>query len=167
MFENNLLGSFRNDKSLQNIFVRSKLYKDHEIPGSFTCNRSRCSTCEYISSITCIQGPFGTFKITRSFSCVSTGIIYCIFCSKCNIIYIGETGRRLADRTREHLADIRHNRYNKSEVARHFNLSDHSVINFNVCGLTYCANTVERKIKESNIIRKLGCMVPLGLNKEE
>ena len=67
----------------------------------------------------------------------------------------------------QHLADIRHNRYNKSEVARHFNLNDHSVLNFNVCGLTYCANTVERKIKESNIIGKLGCMVPLGLNKVE
>ena len=67
MFENNLLGSFRDDKSLRNIFVRSKLYKEHKIPGSFTCNRSRCSTCEYISSITCIQRPFGTFQITRSF----------------------------------------------------------------------------------------------------
>jgi hypothetical protein len=167
LFEDNLLGAFRNDKSLSNTLVKSKLNCENEIPGSFACHRSRCNTCEHISSTTIIQGPFGNFEITRSFSCVSKGVVYCIFCTKCNAIYVGETGRRLADRTREHLNDISHNRYNKSDVARHFNLSNHSLHDFNVCGLVYCNNTSDRKSIESNIIKKLGTFIPLGLNQQE
>jgi hypothetical protein len=65
------------------------------------------------------------------------------------------------------LYDIRTKKVNKSEVAAHFNLIDHSVDDFNVCGLLNCANITERKLKESNLIHKLGTLVPLGLNREE
>ena len=35
--------------------------------------------------------------------------IYCITCTLCNKLYIGETGRRLGDRFREHLCDVEKN----------------------------------------------------------
>ena len=45
----------------------------------------------------------------------------------CKKIYIGETGRRLADRFREHLRDAEQNNTDASKpVARHFNLPNHS-----------------------------------------
>ena len=75
----------------------------HEIPGTFRCNRTICNTCQFVSCRTSIDTPFRSFSISRSFSCVSENIVYCIFCSKCNIYYVGETGRRLGDRFREHL----------------------------------------------------------------
>ena len=81
--------------------------------------------------------------------------------------YVGETGRRLGDRFREHLSDIKNKRVAKSDVAKHFNLNSHSIGDVNVCGLLYCNNTTERKQKEMNIIRNLGTLKPLGLNKEE
>ena len=95
MFENNFIGSFCNEKSLSNHV--------HEIPGTFRCNRTICNTCQFVSCRTSIDTPFRSFSISRSFSCVSENIVYCIFCSKCNIYYVGETGRRLGDRFREHL----------------------------------------------------------------
>ena len=42
-------------------------------------------------------------------------------------LYIGETGRRLGDRFREHLRDVEKNDKDASKpVARHFNLPNHS-----------------------------------------
>ena len=40
-------------------------------------------------------------KITDRFTCTSANVIYCITCTLCNKLYIGETGRRLGDRFRE------------------------------------------------------------------
>ena len=167
MFENNFIRSFCNEKSLSNHLVKSKLNHVHEIPGTFRCNRTICNTCQFVSCRTSIDTPFCSFSIPRSFSCVSENIVYCIFCSKCNIYYVGETGRRLGDRFREHLSDIKNKRVAKSDVAKHFNLNSHSIEDVNVCGLLYCTNTTERKQKEMNLIRNLGTLKPLGLNKEE
>ena len=58
-------------------------------------------------------------------------------CTLCKKIYIGETGRRLADRFRERLRDIEKNDTDASKpVARHFNLPNHSQHNMTICGLT-------------------------------
>ena len=54
-------------------------------------------------------------------------VIYCITCTLCKKIYIRETGRRPADRFREHLRDTEQNNTDASKpVARHFNLPNHS-----------------------------------------
>ena len=39
-------------------------------------------------------------------------LFYCIKCSRCNNLYIGETGRRFGDRIRDHLYDVRKNDFN-------------------------------------------------------
>ena len=62
-------------------------------------------------------------KITDRFTCTSANVIYCITCTLCNKLYIGETGRRLGDRFGEHLCDVEKNDKDASKpVARHFNL---------------------------------------------
>ena len=48
-------------------------------------------------SATLIEGPNGSFNVTQPFTCISENIVYGIICKRCSIIYIGETGRRLAD----------------------------------------------------------------------
>ena len=77
-------------------------------------------------------------------------VIYCITCITCTLckkIYIGETGRRLVDRFREHLRDTEQNNTEASKpVARHFNLSNHSHHNMTICGLSlHHRNTESRK----------------------
>ena len=54
-------------------------------------------------------GSNRSVKVTDHFTCISTNVIYCITCSLCKKVYIGETGRKLAERFREHLRDVEKN----------------------------------------------------------
>ena len=56
-----------------------------------------------------LRAPSLTRNIMDHFNSTTSNIIYCIQCSNCNKLYIGETGRRLGDRTRDHLYVKRHN----------------------------------------------------------
>ena len=69
--------------------------------GTFSCSRARIYTCSFLNSATSISGPKSNFVIRYNFKCTSSNIIYCISCSKCCKLYIGETGRRLSDRFAE------------------------------------------------------------------
>ena len=81
-------------------------------------------------------GTQRSIKITDHFTCTSADVIFCITCTYCNKLYIGETGRRLGDRFREHLRDVERNGKDSSKpVARHFNLPNHSKQRMAVCGL--------------------------------
>ena len=93
-------------------------------------------------------------------------VIYCITCTLCKKIYIGETGRRLADRFREHLRDAEQNNTDASKpVARHFNLPNHSHHNMTICGLyLHHGNTESRKNLEQKLIFQLGTLSPHGIN---
>ena len=69
--------------------------------------------------------------------------ITCTFCKK---LYIGETGRRLGDRFREHLCDIEKDDKDASKpVAQHFNLPQHSKSHMAICGLLLLNGCTERR----------------------
>ena len=89
--------SFKRDKNIGNFLVRSVLKSDDQ-PGTFKCARKRCNTCPFIHNADKITGPKRSIKITDRFTCTSANVIYCITCTLCKKIYIGETGRRLGDR---------------------------------------------------------------------
>ena len=157
--------SFKRDKNLGNFLVRSA-FKLNNQPGTFTCKRTRCKTCPFISNTVKISGPNRSVKVTDHFTCISTNVIYCITCTLCKKIYIGETGRRLADRFREHLRDAEQNNTDASKpVARHFNLPNHSHHNMTICGLSlHQGNTESRKTLEQKLIFQLGTLSPHGIN---
>ena len=108
------------------------------------------------------QLRFATFWLhyicvcSHAFDCLTENfllnVIYCITCTLCKKIYIGETGGRLADRFREHLRDVEKNNTDTSKpVARHFNLPNHSHHNMTICGLSlHHGNTERRKSLEQN-----------------
>ena len=97
-------------------------------------------------------------KIRRC-SVHSRNVIYCIRCTACNQLYIGEKGRRLGDRFREHLLDVKNNSQDVSKpVARHFNQPGHSHNNMKIFGLSlHQGNTESRKCTEQRLIFKIGC----------
>ena len=107
--------SFKRDKNLGNFLLRSA-FKFNNQPGTFTCKRTRCKTCPFISNTVKISRPNRSVKVTDHFTYISTNVIYCITCTLCKKIYIGETGRRLADRFREHLRDATQIRPNQSRA---------------------------------------------------
>ena len=60
------------------------------------------------------------FIIRHYFTCTFSKITYCVSCSTCCKIYIGETGRRLSDRFPEQLHSVKSNDVDKP--VSHFNL---------------------------------------------
>ena len=106
--------------------VRSS-FQTNDHSGTFKCACSRCNTCPFIHNVEKISGPKRSIKIIDHFTCTCANVIYCITCTYCNKLYIGETGRRLGDRFREHLRDVERNDKDASKLAaRHFNLSNRS-----------------------------------------
>ena len=167
LFKEPPIVAYKRDANLSNILVSSSLknkIQDPKIPGTFTCDRNVCKTCPHTSNKTTIQGPKGLFHIKNHFTCTSTGVVYAITCTKCGDIYIGETERKLGDRFREHLYFVNKQFINKSLVAQHFNLPDHSYTDMEISGLLYTDNDKYRKIVEKRIIRQLGTTYPLGMN---
>ena len=128
--------SFKRGKNVGNFLVRSAI-KTNEQPGTSKCARSGCKTCPFTLNTSKISGPKRSPKITDLFTYTSANVIYCITCTLCNKLYIGETGRRLGDRFREHLLDDEKNDKDASKpVARHFNLPSHSKQHMAICGLS-------------------------------
>ena len=97
IFLNPPLVSFKRDWNLRNSLVRSSLPSNLE-PGTFNCSRKVCNTCPFINSKTHIQGPKRLYQVNDHFDCTTSNIIYCITCTLCNKLYIGESGRKIGDR---------------------------------------------------------------------
>jgi len=112
-------------------------------------------------------GPKRSIKITDHFTCSSANVIYCITCTLCKKLYIGETGRRLCDRLREHLRDVeKDNKAASKRVARHFNLPNHSKQHMTVCSLSlHLGSTAEsRKTLKQRFIFQIGTLNPHSIN---
>ena len=165
IFTVNPLISFRRNKNMRDNLVRSALRQNLPAPaGTFSCSRARCYTCSFLNSATSISGPKSNFVIRHNFTCTSSNIIYCISCSKCCKLYIGEMGRRLCDRFAEHLRSVRNNDVDKP-VARHFNAANHSISDMKICAISpISGGNDSRKRHEKRLIFKIGIIHPHGLN---
>ena len=96
--------AYRRDQNLRNILVHTSASNQATaLSGSPPCRRPRCRTWNYISNDTTLHGPKCSINIKESFTCDSSGLVYCISCRRCPAIYIGETGRTLRERFEEHL----------------------------------------------------------------
>ena len=87
--------------------------------GTFPYGRSRCNTCAHTNASPTINTPGKHITINSKYTCASYNVVYLIRCRTCNKIYIGETGRRLGDRLREHLRSTRQTNTHLP-IGRHF-----------------------------------------------
>ncbi len=152
-FSNNPLVSFRHSKNIQETLVHSNLHQESSpLSGTFPCGVAQCKTCKF---------KF-TYNIKHKFTCTSTHLTYCIFCSRCGMLYIGETGRQL--RFREHRRAVSANDANQP-VARHFNSGSHCISDMKIRALCPISGSNDsRKRQEMRLIFKLGTIHPLGIN---
>ena len=92
---------------------------------------------------------------------------YCITCTLCNKLYIGETGRRLGHRFCKHLCDVEKNHKNAFKpVACHFNLPNHSKQHMAICGLFLHQGTTEsRKNLKQKFVFQIGTLNAQHINK--
>ena len=149
--------SFKRDKNIGNFLVR-RASQTSEQPGTLKYARARCKTCPFICNVEKYSGPKQ-----------SINVIYCIIitCTLCKKLYIDETGRRVGDRSREHLRDVEKDDRNASKpVARQFNLPNHSKQHIAVCGLSlHQGSTESRKTLEQKFIFQIGTRNPHDINK--
>ena len=163
---NSVFVAFKREKNLRDCFIRSKLYRDDntvKTPGTTSCHRPRCNTCNHVTLGNTIRGPLRNWNVLGSYTCISSNVIYTITCTRCEKNYFGETMRRLADRFTEHLRSIKLN-FPGLPVAAHFNSSGHSIFNAKVSVVTSCINDTNRKTEEESLIHNLGTLEPRGMN---
>ena len=77
-----------------------------------------------------------------------TGVVYRIKCESCDQFYVGETGRALNTRVKEHKDAIRLGNYDKSALAAHWYATGHS-IDWDPVILDQERHFNSRKIKEA------------------
>ena len=68
-------------------------------PRTLNCACAWCKTCQFIYNVEKISRPKRSIKITDHFTCTSANIIYCITCTLCKKLYIGETTLEVNDCT--------------------------------------------------------------------
>ena len=111
--------------------------------------------------------PKGQVNATGHYSCITDNEVYCLACTKCpSTVYIGQTGRRLANRFREHRRDIINGR-NDLPVPAYFNQENHTLKDLKVAVLRAgLANQEYQKKREMRFIFKYGTVSPSGLNQD-
>ena len=120
----------------------------------------------YIERTEKILWPKRSIKIADHFTCTSANVIYCITYTLCKKLYIGETGRSLGDRFREHLRDVERDDKNASKpVSRHFNPRNRSKQHMAVFRLFLHQGSTEcRKAVEQKVSFQFGSLNPHGIN---
>jgi hypothetical protein len=174
-----LIAAYRNPKNLYQTIIRSKLNPDPEPniiprdhnPGFKQCCSTQCLTCKIHSQNTKIftsSRKNQNHTITQSLSCNTTNIIYLITCKKCNIQYVGETSRSLAQRLTDHRSNIKNKKL--TPIADHFNSREHSVNDLQAIPIEKIIyndskqNTLFRKQREQFWQNLLVTKYPSGLN---
>ena len=91
-------------------------------------------TCDFRGRTETVTSTSGSVRLKGRYDCTTASVGYVMACQRCHKLYVGETGRRLADRFGEHLRSVEG--YNQNPryqgggfpVAEHFNLLDHNKI---------------------------------------
>ena len=160
------LTAWRRDTNLNNILVHTEQRGIDNTHGSFPCDRTRCNTCPFITNTNHVFGPKNSMAVTDIFTCTTTNVVYCITCLKCGLLYVGSTIRRLGDRFAEHLRLTRQNNH-CYPVSVHFNTNDHSVSDMSISGIYRVSGNEDLlRLKEEEIIFRLGTFEPNGINKQ-
>ena len=168
IFRHPPLVAFRRDRNIKDILVHKKhnntFYKKEN--GCRFCGQN-CALCKHLIETDTFFGTDGKeYKIKGQINCKTVGIIYSIFCKKCQKVnYVGQTGDTFYQRM---LLDFSMIRTKKTEtVAKHFYTEGHSLEDFSVTGIEKVyGDETYRKVRESFWIKKLRTLSPDGLNRQ-
>eukprot|EP00061_Rhincodon_typus_P007368 g28995.t1 len=87
------------------------------------------------------------------YTCTSTNVVYCIRCSRCGLLYNGETNQNLGD---PFVLRSVHNKRQHLPVANHFNSPSRSLGDMSILGLLQCHNDATQKLEEQHLIFHIG-----------
>ena len=162
-----ILRAYRRDTNLRDALVRSCLSTPtlaERDPGTFPCGRPRCVTCAHTNPSQTVETPGSQVRVHKRFTFTSTDLVYTVSCRVCHMCYIGERGRRLGDRFREHRRSVRGNM--DLPVAKHFSSAGHDTADMLVSVICagFAGNTLQRHRAEARLIFRHETMHPKGMN---
>ena len=145
---------------------------DINYPEETTQNTSyRPKNCLRFGKCTFTNTTYQCIIIPKRITCEINNIIHLITCSKCNMVYVGETYREFRKRIYEHRNSVLKPKPSRSTpVSRHFIYDKHRVSHMEFSGLELCTpkfrpnETGLRRIHELSWNFKLYSLAPLDIN---
>ena len=116
-----------------------------------SCQRQTCQVCTRVEN-GLLQCRSGANYRTRPVLCHTTGCVYALQCLWCSQVDIGQTGRELHTRIREHIRNIKIS-CTTSNFATHMN-SHNAPLNFKIFVLNYVNTKFDRLLQESSWINQ-------------
>ena len=133
--------------------------------GSSPC-RKPCITCPFMQKTDNITSwkTKKQFQIKDQYYCQTKNVIYVIYCKRCGIQYVGQSGNTFNKRFRGHLADIRQGN-NVKPVSRHFTSTNHTRDDVNAIIVAQTTDNLNVRLRtEESWIDTLNIKHPSGLN---
>ena len=148
-----VISAYRRNKNLKDMLVHSKM-------------REKVSPLqEYFTYLKFISNPrAGTSSpIDGPMTLLTANIVYGIRCRKCQVLYIGETGKALETRLKQH---IYHIKKGNQTCLLYTHYIQHTLENLQIFGVESNFNwsSTKRKYTENKWIRQLKTIEPQGLN---
>ena len=110
------LVAYRRGENLMDMFVHKKtnrIFGDSKRKGMQRCGRKMCAICKFVKEMKTLRTPESELvRINQEITCQARNVVYAASCIKCDqVIYIGETGTTLYQRSMKHFSSIRNNRH--------------------------------------------------------
>ena len=161
--------AFRQPPNLKSMLCRAKLPVGRQTRGSRTIvgmkKCRQCPMCIHVDNKKEFRSTNTrtTYKLKGEFNCKTVGVVYLITCKKCNLQYVGQTGRSLHHRMREHMYSIVKN---EKTIGMHFNGKRHNHEHMNVTVIEkVIPNTPHYRLEREELwIKTLNTKSPRGLN---
>ena len=156
--------AFQRTRNLRDLLVKAEFNHSRPPLGFTTCDLTSCPLHSHSSNSRQFSSSVGnTYRIKSHITCATTNAIYLITCLNCQQQYVGETGRSVRTRLKEHVASIR--RKTNSPVALHFNSDSHDLSHFSFLGIESLHNhsLFYRRLREAFWIHKLDTL-NMGMN---
>ena len=172
MFEQPPMVAFKQPQNLQKMLCHAKLppkKTGREHPARAMWGMKKCTKpcpidIHVLPSKKVKSSQTGeTFVIKGNFNCFTEGVIYVTTCDICKKQYIGQTGRSLHTRIREHMYDLKKG---KNVSGIHYSLRGHTHEDMKVQIIEKVTPNTDhyRLEREEYWIRKFITKKPFGLN---
>jgi hypothetical protein len=172
---------YRRTQNLKDILVHAKLQPPPTSSDKIKrrtldrkCKSKTCRYCPRLDRAGSIRSALQDLEHStkQNITCNSSNLIYCIKCTRCNILYVGQTKNAIKDRFRSHYYSINNPKNLDTTVGRHFSQPPHKgvddvsilVLEFIKAPPNSASAQRLRDEKELLWIHRLSTIAPLGLN---
>lgn len=156
--DHKIISAHRRNKNLRDLLVHARVRPIHTVKPR--------STYDFFQRINWVWDSSNqhSFPTQKNITVKTKNCVYLIWCNRCQIKYVGETGNPIATRMTQHRYNIKNRKETHTHLVQHFLL--HGWEALRCSGLEHKPNWTikQRQRQEKNWINKLNTKHPQGLN---